>query len=80
MGGTKAIRAAGNTDIGEIAYRIGFTEPANFSRFFRLRTGLSQGSFVKPLDNQFLWNIVLKNVDTQCATMRATSLPPNLIY
>lgn len=34
-------------DIGEIAFRIGFTEPANFSRFFRSRTGMSPREFRK---------------------------------
>lgn len=42
----KALRDE-DTDISEIAFRIGFAEPANFSRFFRSRTGQSPREFRK---------------------------------
>jgi AraC-like DNA-binding protein len=42
----KALRDE-KTDISEIAFRIGFAEPANFSRFFRSRTGQSPREFRK---------------------------------
>ncbi len=46
---SKRLLTRRDTSVKNVAYELGFSEPANFTRFFRSQTGLSPQAFREPL-------------------------------